>query len=102
MPIEEILRTRAAAGAEFLDLHDPGWVKKITRKIRVASTHDCPLAQLYGRYKSGVDRYKLSEVNTLGYGFRADSRELGKNHGEFKRYYSLLNEAWEVEVLKRK
>jgi len=98
-PIE--LRSRAAAGAAFLDIHYPNWAKKISRPIRVQSTHECPLAQLHERYLKGAELYKLSETDTLELGFRADSREVGRNHNAFKEYYSQLNQAWEREKQKR-
>ncbi len=102
MPTEEELRYRVTTGARFLDLLDPGWAKRITRKIRVGSTHECVLAQLYGRYRIGFEKYKLSLHDALIYGFRADSQEVRGGHLSFDRYYFFLSEAWEYEVKKRK
>lgn len=92
------LRGRVRYGAAFLDEHDPDWQSRITRPIRVANTHECPLAQLYGRYRDGVERYELNEEQTLTFGFRADSKEVGGTHRSVREYYDLLDVQWKIEL----
>ncbi|KND50740.1 MAG: hypothetical protein ABA06_04620 [Parcubacteria bacterium C7867-001] len=101
MPALEELRQRVAAGAAFLDAHDPQWRMRVTKKVKVASTHECVLAQLYGRYRAGMEKYGLSEDDSLNYGFRVDSREVGYEHEASRQYYFQLNECWGAELKRR-
>lgn len=98
----EEISCRAEKGARFLDERNPGWERKITRPIKVASTHECPLAQLYTRYRDGTKILNLSDNDALELGFRGDHREIGTTAHASRVYYSLLSSSWEREVLKRK
>ncbi len=70
---------RAAAGALFLDECMPGWAQLLKQPLGMASTRTCVLAQLFGRFRTGAERLKLSDSETLYLGFRACSSELGNN-----------------------
>ena len=53
-------RACARRGAQVLDDVAPGWAEfGITRKIRVESTTDCPLGQLFGSFDRGYQMIGL-------------------------------------------
>lgn len=98
----EMLEARVAAGAEFFDRQFLGWVSKIEKPVRVANTRECPMAQLYGRYRLGLEACGLSDDQALAFGLRSDSRETGTSNAASRAYYSALDLAWEREIKMRR
>ena len=46
---------RVAAGAAFLDEHEPGWADRVNlKRLYIGSTCNCMLGQLRGEYLPGV------------------------------------------------
>ena len=110
---QALVESRATAGALFLDEKNPLWCyyfgklwneKKKTwtnHYVRMAGTHFCTLAQLFGRYSIGVVKLKLTEEETLEFGFRCSVRELKTMEISVGEYYEKLTLAWDKEIEKR-
>jgi hypothetical protein len=61
---------RVAAGAAFLDEHDPGWFRRVhVASLRLEDCFSCVLGQLAGRYDDGLDEYGLDAVRSVDLGF---------------------------------
>ena len=88
---------RAKTGAKFLDKALPGWAEKITDTINMGGTHYCILAQLFGRYRSGLEQLVLGDTQSLRLGFRGCRHELRNSMSNFAHYYKALSAAWEQE-----
>ena len=86
---------RAEAGALFLDQYRPGWAQRLSKPISMASTHDCVLAQLFGRFRIGAESLHLNEMRTFELGFRGCKSELGNDLRAFALYYKALTAVWE-------
>jgi hypothetical protein len=103
---ETQLLLRAVAGAIFLDQYDIGWAKRLTKPVRVANTRECLLAQLYGRFKTGLNELGLSMDDALAFGFRVEPREFGEvaglsQHELAKKLYKALDDVWHELVRHR-
>ncbi|MBI3572401.1 hypothetical protein HY091_02635 [Candidatus Kaiserbacteria bacterium] len=101
MDSEALAETRGMSGVHFLDALDAAWPKKTKRPVRVASTHDCPLAQLYGRYRAGCEKLGLTNEQALEFGFRADAKELGNDVRAIGHYYAQLDAIFNREIERR-
>ena len=89
---------RARAGRLYLTFV-PGlaeWHTRIERPIKMGSTKDCILAQLFGGYREGVDALGLDDVETVELGFRGSTTEL-RSVAAFGQYYKILSASWELE-----
>ncbi len=95
--LEAWARERARKGATFLDEKVPGWAHKIEKQINISSTHECVLAQLFGRYKTGLKALGIDDEQALRLGFRGDRVELRNSMTAFAHYYKELSSAWEDE-----
>ena len=102
MDYDKVASDRAVAGAQYLDKYVPGWVQLLQRPVSMASSRNCVLAQLFGRFRDGAQRLHLEESVTLQLGFRACSSELGHDMQKFSAYYKVLTKAWESEIAQRK
>ncbi|MBP9757890.1 MAG: hypothetical protein KBD06_04780 [Candidatus Pacebacteria bacterium] len=94
---------RAKAGRMYLDAHPElaDWAQRATKPIKMASTHDCLLAQLFGRFRDGAEALGLDEEATVALGFRGSTSEL-RSMAEFNKYYQVLTAAWETERKQRR
>ncbi|HEY4486117.1 MAG TPA: hypothetical protein VJB70_00075 [Candidatus Paceibacterota bacterium] len=121
---QQLLESRGVAGALLLDQKMPFWFERFEKLwnkdqtkltnhyVRMAGTHECTLAQLFGRYADGVKALGLTDEETLGLGFRCSVKELkeiktfgGKSyeHGmPVEGYYERLTLVWDREIEKRK
>ena len=78
-----------------------GWAEGITRPIRVASIFDCPLGQLFGAYRIGLDALNLAEDEAAALGFRAERLPEGSPKSAYDDYYAQADRYWKLEVEKR-
>lgn len=91
----EEARVAVARGAQFLDLHRPGWAAAISLdRFRMSCPKGCMLAQLYGSYNDGrkalgLDR-RTEQVTHLGF------CELTQGAG-----YDMLQIAWTEKISDR-
>jgi hypothetical protein len=95
---------RVRRGATLLDQEQPDWFEEIdTRTLDVRYMDLCPLGQLYGDYKDGLDALHLYLPWRYGLIRSPFSRLL-------RRAYSpavvdenaMLNAAWRAEILTRR
>jgi len=101
----EIISSRAAAGAHFLDERDPGWWRRVRlSRLDVSSGMSCVLGQTYrgahsvlGGYEFGSQLYGQENMIPLGFLASGDWCDVS-SHAE----YSALTEAWIVLVEKRR
>ena len=90
-------RDRVRIGAKFLDGAQPDWAEKFTDPINMSSTHYCVLAQLFGRYRGGLEQLVLGDTQAHLLGFRGCRHELRNSMSNFAHYYKALSAAWEEE-----
>ena len=82
---------RAQKGAAFLDRVLPDWASRVNpAAIRIESTTECVLGQIYGRFSEGVNALGISFGQSARYGF---------NRPRF--LFQRLNRAWAAEVRRR-
>jgi hypothetical protein len=61
---------RVAAGAAFLDEHEPGWWKRIDLpSLDLSDCEDCVLGQLLGCYEDGLTELGLDCEQSIFLGF---------------------------------
>jgi hypothetical protein len=66
----ESVRERAAAGVAFLDEIVPGWRSRVDlQSLDIGSYDHCLLAQVYGKYYTGVSELNLLPDQAVQYGF---------------------------------
>jgi hypothetical protein len=89
---------RANAGQKFLAAHATlsNWPTRVLRPIRMGSTKECILAQLFGTFRTGADALGLSDTDTVDLGFRGTTSEL-RTMKDFGRYYAVLSASWETD-----
>ena len=94
-------QNRARIGARLLDRALPDWESKfedpVEKPINMSSTHQCVLAQLYGRYRDGLAHLMFGDVQAHLLGFRGCRHELRNSMPNFAHYYKALSAAWEHE-----
>lgn len=98
---------RAAAGAGFLDVQQPGWYQEIDPEtMELSHGGCCVLGQLHGEFRMGLGRTSifnltsapLASQSPVDLGFLCVQ---GVSPEEQDRDYGLLNRAWKVEVTRR-
>jgi len=83
---EATIEQRVAAGAAWLDQHEPGWLDRIDAwGLDLASSCRCILGQVYGSFYAAPDTV-LDQAAALGF----DVTDTGDNPAEFLR----LEGAW--------
>lgn len=89
---------RARAGQLYMSHHPKlvQWPQRIVRPLKMGSTKDCMLAQLFGSFREGVEALGLDEIETVELGFRGTTAEL-RSMREFGQYYKILTSSWELE-----
>lgn len=50
----DVTRRQVARGSVLLDEHIPGWPLLVNRPLRMWSSEDCVLGQVYGSYEDGI------------------------------------------------
>lgn len=64
---------RAAAGAAWLDQHEPGWVNLIDLgELDLGECESCILGQLVGDFEDAVQRHQLVPLTAVALGFDLD------------------------------
>ena len=87
---------RAEAGIRYLDHLIPDWATRMEKPVNIASSKECALAQLFGRFRDGALHLDLDEIATVDLGFRGTNTEL-RTMKEFTAYYKVLSAVWERE-----
>ncbi|SRR5258708_1979855 len=85
--ISESIKNRVKAGAAFLSVIRPGWVKDIDlKKLDLSNANTCMIGELYGEYSPGIEKIGLDEYGDVPeqMGFYAQST----------REYKVLTKAW--------
>ena len=78
---------RVAAGAAFLDEHEPGWADRVNlKRLYIGSTCNCMLGQLRGEYLPGVRWMRkmapgVDQVD-LGFMFVVDNDDMDAEHDD--------------------
>lgn len=103
-------RTRAAAGAAYLDGADPGWALRLdARSLALGDGQACVLGQLHGEYRMGLGRARIFDLSSApGSLFAAVSPvDLGfqaigtRGSADEALDYAHLTRAWREEVARR-
>lgn len=98
---------RAARGAAYLDVVDPGWYRQVDLdQLELADGHLCVLGQRYGAFFLGLTRVgllnfssaPLGSLSPVDYGFLCVQ---GVDEAVQMRDYALLNRAWRREIQQR-
>ena len=87
----------ASNGARLLDAHAPGWFDNVSAEdLRLASTCDCVLGQLFGEYMEARILLGITAVEAANYGFTIPI--------PFNRepYWAELTASWRREIDRRK
>lgn len=114
-PTLEVIRARAAAGAERMDQHDPNWAFKVDPSTLVMTYYtECVLGRYFGSYFRGLralglttepehDKY-TSEHDAVKLGFDLAHAETRGENGEegTDEAYRQLTDAWRVLVAERR
>lgn len=85
----------AAAGAAYLDDHDPGWHDRIDLdRLALVSCSRCVFGQLYGSYDAGEQVLVRADLDPISLGFAALP-------GDPEAYFQ-LDEHWAREITSRR
>lgn len=89
------LEKKVDAGIKFLDKNEKGWIKKIDlRVLDLSSPAVCVLGQLFNYYFEGLSKKKLTEKESVKYGFNLPA---GKKYD----YYDVLTHIWFYKLSKK-
>lgn len=116
--IHDSARARAKAGAEFLDMKQPGWYEGVsTRALRMEDCTECVIGQLTGSYFSGIQqKFGMDGCShkAYGLGFMTADADSMMSEDELEPYdfdaadryerweSDELTTAWRRELLDRK
>src|SRR5258708_27973460 len=89
---------RAAVGAKYLDIVDPGWQRVIDRRrLKMSTQRDCILGQLHGSYDRGMVVLGITAPAVVNMGFSVGIE--GDVNPE--AIYDELDKAWRYEIAQR-
>ena len=92
---------RASVGARFLDHPVQDWIQRVKKPVDQGMEFECVLGQLFGSYRSGLERLHLTDDQALTMGFRACPIEHTWNIEALLRYLHELADAWHEEKIRR-